>query len=243
MPVEEQVVSIYAGTKGYLDDIPTSDVGRFESELLEEFRSRYSDLLDEIKESGKLPDDDKLKKAMEGFKDRFQPTETGPSDADKKADEAKKSGDDKKSDDDEKSDEARVRRRRVEMDTKAEEQLARGQRAGARPPAAHQERPVHQEDHPGHGADRGQPHRQGPAAGGRRPALLRADHRGHAQPGRRRRRPRPSPAAGARPGQERSASSSSAADRGLAGAYNSTVIRTGRAGPAGRTRPRARTTR
>jgi F-type H+-transporting ATPase subunit alpha len=97
LKVEEQVVSIYAGTKGYLDDIPTSDVGRFEKELLEEFSSRYSDLMNEIKESGKLPDDDKMKKAMEDFRDRFQPTETGPSEADKKAQEAKKSGGDKKS--------------------------------------------------------------------------------------------------------------------------------------------------
>ncbi len=93
LKVEEQVVSIYAGTKGYLDDIPTPDVGRFEAELLEEFRSRYSDLLNEIKESGKLPDDDKMKKAMEGFRDRFQPTDTsggGEAKADK--------SDDKKSD-------------------------------------------------------------------------------------------------------------------------------------------------
>jgi len=120
LKVEEQVVSIYAGTKGYLDDIPTSDVGRFESELLEEFRSRYSDLMNEIKESGKLPDEDKLKSAMEGFKDRFQPTEAGDSDADKKSDEPK--SEDKKSeakaeddgDGSEKSDET------VEMDAKAE---------------------------------------------------------------------------------------------------------------------------
>jgi F-type H+-transporting ATPase subunit alpha len=118
LKVEEQVISIYAGTKGYLDDIPTSDVGRFEKELLEEFSSRYSDLMTEIKESGKLPDDDKMKKAMEAFRDRFQPTETGPSEADKKAEEAKKSGgEDKKSENGEakKSDET------VEMDTKAEE--------------------------------------------------------------------------------------------------------------------------
>ncbi len=98
LKVEEQVVSIYAGTKGYLDDIPTSDVGRFEAELLEEFRSRYSDLMNEIRDSGALPDDAKMKAAMEGFKDRFRPTEAG---VDKKAD-AKKSD------------------KTVEMDTKAE---------------------------------------------------------------------------------------------------------------------------
>ena len=38
MPVEEQVVSIFAGTRGYLDDVPVADVRRFETELLEFFR-------------------------------------------------------------------------------------------------------------------------------------------------------------------------------------------------------------
>ena len=136
LKVEEQVVSIYAGTKGYLDDIPTSDVGRFEKELLEEFNSRYTDLMEEIRESGKMPDDDKMKSAMEGFRDRFQPTETGPSEADKKAEEAKKS-DDKKSKDgnqsgEDKSDNGEAKKsdngnkdekksdETAEMDTKAE---------------------------------------------------------------------------------------------------------------------------
>ena len=41
MPVEEQVVVIYAGTRGYIDGVPTSDMGRFEGELLEWFRSRH----------------------------------------------------------------------------------------------------------------------------------------------------------------------------------------------------------
>jgi F-type H+-transporting ATPase subunit alpha len=77
LKVEEQVVSIYAGTKGFLDDIPTSDVGRFEAELLEEFRSRYSDLLGQIRETGALPDDEKMREAVGGFRDRFQPTDSG----------------------------------------------------------------------------------------------------------------------------------------------------------------------
>jgi F-type H+/Na+-transporting ATPase subunit alpha len=96
LKVEEQVISIYAGTKGYLDDIPTSDVGRFESELLEEFRSRYSDLMEEIRESGKLPDEEKLKSAMKDFADRFQPSEDKSED-DTKSDDQK--SDDKKSGD------------------------------------------------------------------------------------------------------------------------------------------------
>src|SRR6202034_2315934 len=36
MPVERQVVSVWAGTSGYLDDVPVADIGRFESEFLEE---------------------------------------------------------------------------------------------------------------------------------------------------------------------------------------------------------------
>jgi F-type H+-transporting ATPase subunit alpha len=45
MPVEEQVVAIFAGTKGHLDDLPVADVRRFETELLEYCRSRHSSML------------------------------------------------------------------------------------------------------------------------------------------------------------------------------------------------------
>ena len=41
MAVEEQVVSIFAGTNGYLDDIPVADVRRFETELLDYMRTRH----------------------------------------------------------------------------------------------------------------------------------------------------------------------------------------------------------
>jgi F-type H+/Na+-transporting ATPase subunit alpha len=71
MPMEEQVVSLYAGTRGFLDDLEVSDVRRFERELLDEFRSRYSDLLGEIKSSGKLPDTAKMDEALNAFKKRF----------------------------------------------------------------------------------------------------------------------------------------------------------------------------
>jgi len=75
MPVEEQVIAIFAGTKGYLDDLPVEDVRRFERELLEDFRSRHSDLLDAIRQKGSLPEEDTLKKAIGSFKERFTPTE------------------------------------------------------------------------------------------------------------------------------------------------------------------------
>src|SRR2546426_1419129 len=54
MPVEEQVVVIFAGTKGHLDDLALADIRRFEAELLEEVRTRYADLLDAIRKTGSL---------------------------------------------------------------------------------------------------------------------------------------------------------------------------------------------
>ncbi len=68
MAVEEQVVSIFAGTKGYLDDIPVADVRRFEAGLLEFIRSRHGGLMTEIRTSG-VPD--ALAGAVQAFKDGF----------------------------------------------------------------------------------------------------------------------------------------------------------------------------
>ncbi len=68
MPVEEQVVSIFAGTRGYLDDIPVADVRRFEQGLLEFMRTRNASLLDELRTAG-IPD--ALAGAVESFKAQF----------------------------------------------------------------------------------------------------------------------------------------------------------------------------
>jgi F-type H+-transporting ATPase subunit alpha len=73
MPVEEQVVSIFAGTRGYIDDIPVSDVRRFEAELLEYMRTRHAGLLDSLKTGG-LPSD--LADVVQAFKAQFR-TSTG----------------------------------------------------------------------------------------------------------------------------------------------------------------------
>ena len=73
MPVEEQVVSIFAGTGGYLDAIPVGDVRRFEAELLDHMRTRRSDLLDAIRTTGALPDE--LADAVQEFVDTFQASE------------------------------------------------------------------------------------------------------------------------------------------------------------------------
>jgi F-type H+/Na+-transporting ATPase subunit alpha len=68
MPVEEQVVSIFAGTKGYLDDIAVSDVRRFENELLDFMRTRHGSVLSDLR-SKKVGDD--LAGIVQSFKDGF----------------------------------------------------------------------------------------------------------------------------------------------------------------------------
>ena len=74
MAVEEQVVVIFAGTNGYLDDIPVADVKRFEIELLEYIRTRHSNILDTIRTSGALPDGDTLAESVQTFKEIFEPS-------------------------------------------------------------------------------------------------------------------------------------------------------------------------
>jgi F-type H+-transporting ATPase subunit alpha len=68
-------VSIFAGTGGLLDDVAVGDVRRFEAELLEWFRTRHTDLLDQIRSTGTLPDEAKMRGAVEAFKDQFQASE------------------------------------------------------------------------------------------------------------------------------------------------------------------------
>ncbi|MGH9185724.1 MAG: F0F1 ATP synthase subunit alpha [Acidimicrobiales bacterium] len=75
MPVEEQVVSIFCGTRGHLDDIPVGDVRHFEAELLEYLQTRHSEILDGIRDSGALPEGDTLEKVVEDFKAGFQPSD------------------------------------------------------------------------------------------------------------------------------------------------------------------------
>ncbi len=71
VPVEEQVIAIYAGTKGWLDTIPVVDVLRFESELLTSFRANHPELLEQIRSAGTLPDTDKIDAAIGTFVDSF----------------------------------------------------------------------------------------------------------------------------------------------------------------------------
>jgi F-type H+-transporting ATPase subunit alpha len=71
VPVEEQVAVIYAGTRGWLDSIPVTDITRFEAEFLTDFRAKHSDLLAQIRDTKALPDTDKLDAAIKSFVDSF----------------------------------------------------------------------------------------------------------------------------------------------------------------------------
>ncbi len=57
VPVEEQVVVVWAVTNGRLDDVPVSEVQRFNDELRDHFRNRHSDILDHLRDEGTLGDD------------------------------------------------------------------------------------------------------------------------------------------------------------------------------------------
>ncbi len=73
LPVEEQVAVIFAGVKGYLDDIATDDVSAFEDKLVQELRGNQQSLLDTIRSDQKLTDDTekKLHAIMEEMVKRF----------------------------------------------------------------------------------------------------------------------------------------------------------------------------
>ncbi len=78
--VEEQVVSIWAGTRGHLDGVDVSDVGRFEADLLDWFRTRHADVLAGIQETGKIDDEDAFEAAIAAFTEQFDGStaSTGP---------------------------------------------------------------------------------------------------------------------------------------------------------------------
>jgi len=71
VPVEEQVVVIFAGSEGYVDGVPVPEVQRYESEVRAYFRANHSDILEGIRSSGKLPEGDKLETALRSFTDAF----------------------------------------------------------------------------------------------------------------------------------------------------------------------------
>jgi F-type H+/Na+-transporting ATPase subunit alpha len=74
MPVEEQVVSIFAGTKGYLDSIPVVDVRRFEIELIEHVKTRHGAMLAELRTNAKADVPADLGDIVAAFKAQFKIT-------------------------------------------------------------------------------------------------------------------------------------------------------------------------
>lgn len=76
--VEEQIIIIFAATNGFLDDYPESDIKRYEKELFDFMRAKFSTLLKSIRDSKAISDDNMkiLKSAVSEFKAVFQPTKS-----------------------------------------------------------------------------------------------------------------------------------------------------------------------
>lgn len=71
LPVEDEVLILYALTHGFLDAIPVPDIQRYELELYDYFASNYNDLLDVIRTTGDLPEEAKLNEALKNFNEGF----------------------------------------------------------------------------------------------------------------------------------------------------------------------------
>jgi F-type H+-transporting ATPase subunit alpha len=71
VPVEEQVLVIYAGTKGWADTVPVPEVQRFATEVVEYFQGNYAGVLETIRTKGALPDGDELDKGLAAFLEGF----------------------------------------------------------------------------------------------------------------------------------------------------------------------------
>jgi F-type H+-transporting ATPase subunit alpha len=74
LKVEEQVVSIFCGVKGYLDNVDLGKIKQFESQLLSQIKSDAPDILSNISSSGKLDEanETKLRSFIESFKNKFE---------------------------------------------------------------------------------------------------------------------------------------------------------------------------
>ncbi|RLJ70226.1 ATP synthase F1 subcomplex alpha subunit [Hydrogenivirga caldilitoris] len=75
LPVEKQIVAIFAGTNGYLDDLPVESVRKFEKELYVFLDNERPEILQEIREKKALDDElkGKIKEALDAFKAKFVP--------------------------------------------------------------------------------------------------------------------------------------------------------------------------
>jgi F-type H+-transporting ATPase subunit alpha len=71
VPVEEQVLVIYAGTKGWSDTVPVSEVRRFSLELVEYFRANHPAVLEAVRTTGNLPSGDEIDQGLTTFLEGF----------------------------------------------------------------------------------------------------------------------------------------------------------------------------
>ena len=74
LPVEEQVLSLYALTCGFMDDVAVEDIQRFESEMIAAVRASHNELLQTIVDTKDLPDADAMNAAITEFKATFAPS-------------------------------------------------------------------------------------------------------------------------------------------------------------------------
>ncbi|HEX5672297.1 MAG TPA: F0F1 ATP synthase subunit alpha, partial [Acidimicrobiia bacterium] len=72
VPVEEQIIAIYAVTNGSMDSVPVDKVRNFEGGLRRFVGERYPDLLEHIRTTGDLPKEERLQEAINSFKESFQ---------------------------------------------------------------------------------------------------------------------------------------------------------------------------
>jgi F-type H+-transporting ATPase subunit alpha len=71
VPVEEQVVVIYAGTKGWTDDVPVTEVQRYATELIEYIKANRPEVLETIRSTKALPDESDIDSALKAFGESF----------------------------------------------------------------------------------------------------------------------------------------------------------------------------
>ena len=74
LATEEQVILLYAGVNGYMDTIEVNEISDFENQLMDSIKKDYANILDDIKSSNTLSDENEelLKKALDSFLDNFK---------------------------------------------------------------------------------------------------------------------------------------------------------------------------
>jgi F-type H+-transporting ATPase subunit alpha len=94
-PVEQEVAAIFLGTYGHLDSVPTEDVRRFESEFLEHLQRNGSEILSEIRDTGKLEEDNekRLTDSVNEFKKSFEASDGSSVEAESESDDSDKDSD------------------------------------------------------------------------------------------------------------------------------------------------------